>query len=228
VTAGTIISATRFGVDAAQGLTRHGLGMPARSPKRSASASSPLPAAAPARRPRRRSIRCLRPAPYPAWSARGAGVRLRRAEEIETLSHRTVVELNAESRLAPEQRVATIARRLNASNGWPASGPAAPIAASSSASRLPSVPTDPSSPGRGRWLPMPADQAGDNTAIVTPRRGGACCTWPQASTTGGSCRRWRWPPADGAAEGRDPARQATLVIAADWREPCRRGKRQGG
>jgi hypothetical protein len=28
-------------------------------------------------------------------------VRLRRAEEIETLSYRTVVELNAESRLAP-------------------------------------------------------------------------------------------------------------------------------
>jgi hypothetical protein len=48
-------------------------------------------------------------------AARGAhaeqGVRLRRAEEIETLSYRTVVELNAESRLAPERRVATIARR---------------------------------------------------------------------------------------------------------------------
>jgi hypothetical protein len=39
------------------------------------------------------------------------GVRLRRAEEIETLGYRTVVELNAESRLAPERRVATIARR---------------------------------------------------------------------------------------------------------------------
>jgi len=39
------------------------------------------------------------------------GVRLRRAEEIETLSYRTVVELNAESRLAPERRVAAIARR---------------------------------------------------------------------------------------------------------------------
>jgi hypothetical protein len=37
--------------------------------------------------------------------------RLRRAEEIETLSYRTVVELNAESRLAPQRRVATIARR---------------------------------------------------------------------------------------------------------------------
>jgi hypothetical protein len=39
------------------------------------------------------------------------GVRLRRAEEIETLSYRTVVELNAESRLAPQRRMATIARR---------------------------------------------------------------------------------------------------------------------
>jgi hypothetical protein len=38
-------------------------------------------------------------------------VRLRRAEEIETLSYRTLVELNAESRLAPERRVASIARR---------------------------------------------------------------------------------------------------------------------
>jgi hypothetical protein len=37
-------------------------------------------------------------------------VRLRRAEEIEMLSYRTVVELNAESRLAPEPRVATIVR----------------------------------------------------------------------------------------------------------------------
>jgi hypothetical protein len=39
------------------------------------------------------------------------GVRLRRAEEIETLSYRTVVELNAESRRAPQRRVATIVRR---------------------------------------------------------------------------------------------------------------------
>jgi hypothetical protein len=39
------------------------------------------------------------------------GERLRRAEEIETLSYRTFIELNAESRLAPERRVASIARR---------------------------------------------------------------------------------------------------------------------
>jgi hypothetical protein len=55
----------------------------------------------------------LNPGQLPA--ARGPhgeqGVRLRRAEEIETLSYRTVVELNAESRLAPERRVASIAHR---------------------------------------------------------------------------------------------------------------------
>ena len=38
-------------------------------------------------------------------------MRLRRAEEIETLSYRIVVELNAESRLPPERWVATIVRR---------------------------------------------------------------------------------------------------------------------
>jgi hypothetical protein len=37
-------------------------------------------------------------------------MRLRRAEEIETLSYRTVVELNVESRLAPQRRVAIITR----------------------------------------------------------------------------------------------------------------------
>jgi hypothetical protein len=61
-------------------------------------------------------------------------VRLRRAEEIETLSYRTVVELNAESRLAPERRVPPSPAAPNAPNGWPRSGPAAPSAASSSAS----------------------------------------------------------------------------------------------
>jgi hypothetical protein len=38
-------------------------------------------------------------------------VRLRRAEEIETLSYRTVVAFNQESRLAPRWRIATIAGR---------------------------------------------------------------------------------------------------------------------
>jgi len=35
------------------------------------------------------------------------GVRLRRSEEIETLSYRTVVAFNQESRLAPRWRIAT-------------------------------------------------------------------------------------------------------------------------
>jgi hypothetical protein len=83
------------------------------------------------------------------------GVRLRRAEEIETLSYRTVVELNAESRLAPERRVATIARRPERAQrladdraGRAHRRQAAPIA-----------PADPTSPKRGRWLPMPDDPA---------------------------------------------------------------------
>jgi hypothetical protein len=42
-------------------------------------------------------------------------VRLRPAEETETLSYRTVVELNAESRLAPQRRGVTIAGRLERS-----------------------------------------------------------------------------------------------------------------
>ena len=37
---------------------RHGLGMPARTPRRSASAPSPPPASGAVRRPRRRSTRC--------------------------------------------------------------------------------------------------------------------------------------------------------------------------
>jgi hypothetical protein len=50
-------------------------------------------------------------------------VRLRRAEEIETLSYRIVVELNAESRLSPERRVATIARRIECPSASLRSGP---------------------------------------------------------------------------------------------------------
>jgi hypothetical protein len=93
-------------------------------------------------------------------AARGAhaeqGVRLRRAEEIETLSYRTVVELNAESRLAPERRVATIARRPERTHGWPTSGPAGPTVASSSAPPAPTVSTDLQGDARrGGWSPMP-------------------------------------------------------------------------
>lgn len=55
----------------------------------------------------------LNPSQLPA--RRGAqteqGVLLWRAEEVETLSCRTVVEFNAESRLAPQRRIASIVRR---------------------------------------------------------------------------------------------------------------------
>jgi hypothetical protein len=73
----------------------------------------PARAAQPAAPPLDPAFVALNPAQLPA--ARGPrgeqGVRLRRTEEIETLSYRTVVELNAESRLAPQRRVAAIARR---------------------------------------------------------------------------------------------------------------------
>jgi hypothetical protein len=81
------------------------------------------------------------------------GMRLRRAEEIETLSYRTVVELNAESRLAPQRRWRRSRAVPNARNGWSRSGPAGPSAAGPT---VPAVPTDPIS-RRGGWLLMPAD-----------------------------------------------------------------------
>src|SRR5215213_4555540 len=97
--------------------TRHGLGMPARNPnavrQRALAAADSRradPSAAPPLDP---VFVALNQGQLPP--ARGSpgeqGVRLRRAEEIETLSYRTVVELNAESRLAPQRRVAAIARR---------------------------------------------------------------------------------------------------------------------
>jgi hypothetical protein len=92
--------------------TRHGLGMPARNleacRQRAVAAASRRVGqpAAPTLDP---VFVALNPGQLPA--RRGPhgeqGVRLRRAEEIETLSYRTVVELNAESRLAPQRRVAT-------------------------------------------------------------------------------------------------------------------------
>jgi hypothetical protein len=95
---------------------RHGLGMPARNPEavrqraRAAASQHPGGPAAPLLDP---VFAALNQAQLPARRGPEAeqGVRLRRAEEIETLSYRTVVELNAESRLAPQRRVATIARR---------------------------------------------------------------------------------------------------------------------
>jgi hypothetical protein len=96
--------------------TRHGLGMPARNPeavRQRAIAAASRDAgqlAAPTLDP---AFVALNPGQLP--TQRGPhgeqGVRLRRAEEIETLSYRTVVELNAESRLAAQRRVAAIAGR---------------------------------------------------------------------------------------------------------------------
>jgi WhiB family redox-sensing transcriptional regulator len=96
--------------------TRHGLGMPARNPE--AVRQRAIDAA------RQRTGQPATPAldpifvalnhgqlPAPRGTQPEQGVRLRRAEEIETLSYRTVVALNQESRLAPQWRIATIARR---------------------------------------------------------------------------------------------------------------------
>jgi WhiB family redox-sensing transcriptional regulator len=96
--------------------TRHGLGMPTPNPEavrqRAIAAVSQRvgPPAAPALDP---VFVVLNPGQLPTRRGPQAeqGLRLRRAEEIETLSYRTVVELNAESRLAPQRRMATIARR---------------------------------------------------------------------------------------------------------------------
>jgi hypothetical protein len=96
--------------------TRHGLGMPARNSeaiRQRAVARASRRAGPPAALTLDPVFVTLNPGqlPAPRGSRAEQGVRLRRAEEIETLSYRTVVELNGESRLAPQRRVATIARR---------------------------------------------------------------------------------------------------------------------
>jgi hypothetical protein len=88
---------------------RHGLSMPARNPeavRQRAIATASRRAGQPAAPPLDPVFAALNPGQLPARRGPQAeqGVRLRRAEEIETLSYRTVVELNAESRLAPERR----------------------------------------------------------------------------------------------------------------------------
>jgi hypothetical protein len=95
---------------------RHGLGMPPRNPeavRQRAVAAASQRTGPPAAPPLDPVFVALNQGQLPA--RRGLqveqGVRLRRAEEIETLSYRTVVELNAESRLAPQRRAATIAHR---------------------------------------------------------------------------------------------------------------------
>jgi len=96
--------------------TRHGLGMPTRNPeavRQRAIAAASRGTSQPAVPTLDPVFVALNQGQQPARRGLHAeqGVRLRRAEEIETLSYRTVVELNAESRLAPQRRVATIARR---------------------------------------------------------------------------------------------------------------------
>jgi hypothetical protein len=95
---------------------RHGLGMPAHNPeavRQRASAAASQRSGPPTALPLDPVFVALNPGQLPVRRGLQAeqGGRLRRAEEIETLSYRTVVELNAESRLAPQRRVATIARR---------------------------------------------------------------------------------------------------------------------
>jgi hypothetical protein len=96
--------------------TRHGLGMPARNPeavRQRAIAAASQRAGPPTAPPLDPVFVALNPGQLPTRRGPQAeqGARLRRAEEIETLSYRTLVELNAESRLVPQRRVATIARR---------------------------------------------------------------------------------------------------------------------
>jgi hypothetical protein len=85
--------------------TRHGLGMPARNPEavRQRAIAAGRRAAPPAAPPLDPVFVALNPDQLSARRGPHAeqGVRLRRAEEIETLSYRTVVELNAESLLTP-------------------------------------------------------------------------------------------------------------------------------
>jgi hypothetical protein len=98
--------------------TRHGLGMPARNPqavrqRAIAAARHRSGQPAPALPPLDQMFVALNRGqlPPPRGPQPEQGVRLRRAEEIETLSYRTVVALKQESRLAPRWRIATIARR---------------------------------------------------------------------------------------------------------------------
>jgi hypothetical protein len=99
--------------------TRHGLGMPARNPQAVRQRAidgarhrngQPAPPATPPLDPVFVALNRGQ-LPPPRGSQPEQGVRLRRAEEIETLSYRTVVAFNQESRLAPRWRIATIAGR---------------------------------------------------------------------------------------------------------------------
>jgi hypothetical protein len=158
------------------------------TPRRSASAPSPPPASAEARRPPRRwdqVFAALNQRQLPARRGPHAeqGMRLRRAEEIETLSYRTVVELNAESRLAPERRVATIARRPERAQRLAEEragrGRAAPAPARRP--RRPQRPTSPRGREAGGGGRCPIDQPCPSR-LATRARPGSALIWPPTST----------------------------------------------
>jgi hypothetical protein len=94
--------------------------------------------------------------PDPAWPHAEQGVRLRRAEETETLSYRTVVERNAESRLAPSGGSSQSAAAPNAPNASPPSGPVTPsvVADAPIGQACPNRPATTAGPG-GELSPQP-------------------------------------------------------------------------
>jgi hypothetical protein len=116
--------------------------------------------------------------PAPRGPRAEQGLRLRRAEEIETLSYRTVVELNSENRLAPSCGWPPSRAVPNAPSAWPVNGPAAATGASSSAP--PALPAPTVSAGRTRsrreerWLLMSADPTGPDP---DPAKLGSAPTW---------------------------------------------------
>jgi hypothetical protein len=84
------------------------------------------------------------------------GLRLRRAEEIETLSYRTVVALNQESRLAPGGAWPASPVAANAPSAWQANAPGVPTAARPSGPPAPTAAAEPTNPKTGGCSAMPA------------------------------------------------------------------------
>jgi hypothetical protein len=183
--------------------TRHGLGMPTRNPemvRQRAIAAG-----------RHRSGQSAPPATPPLDPVfvglnrgqlspqRGTqpeqGVRLRRAEEIETLSYRTVVALNQESRLAPGGVSPPSPAVPNAPCAWQATAPGAPNAAT------PSVPPAAAelttSPRRGGRSLMPASptwrpRITSQVPGVLPVRGGVRSSTPCRPPCRGDTSFARW------------------------------------
>jgi hypothetical protein len=127
-----------------------------------------------------------RSAPHLAWPTRGAGVRAVPGRGDRDAHYRTVVERNAESRLAPQRRVVTIARRPERAQRL-----AAERAGRSERRQLqrltpPTGPTDPSrrrrSGGGGR---CPIGRPCPNRPATRARPG----SWPTCLLTGARSRR---------------------------------------